>query len=135
MYGSKQINLHAQRGVSLSGLIVGLAIIFALAVLGMRVFPSVMEYRSVKDGIGVAKRLGGSAAEMRAAFNKHAEINMVTTIAGKDLIVTKNNGDIDLSFDYENRIGLFSNVFLVIHYTGTTDPSGKIPEKPDTTVQ
>ena len=135
MYGSKQVNLHAQRGVSLSGLIVGLGIIFALAVLGMRVFPSVMEYRSAKEGIAAAKRMGGSVPEMRSAFNKHADINMINSLTGKELIVTKNNGETELAFDYENRIGLFANVYLVIHYTATTDPSGIIPEKPETTVQ
>lgn len=135
MYGSKQVNLHAQRGVSLSGLIVGLGVIFALSVLGMRVFPSVMEYRSAKEGIATAKRMGGSANEMRSAFNKHADINMITTIAGKDLIVSKNNGETELAFDYEHKIGLFTDVSLVIHYAATTDPSGVIPEKPETPVQ
>lgn len=135
MYGSKQVNLHAQRGVSLSGLIVGLGVIFALAVLGMRVFPSVLEYRSAKDGIAAAKRMGGTANEMRSAFNKHADINMITSIGGKDLIVSKNNGETELAFDYENKIGLFTDVFLVIHYAATTDPSGVIPEKPETPVQ
>ncbi len=132
MYGSKQVNLHAQRGVSLSGLIVGLGLIFALSVLGMRVFPSVMEYRSAKEGIATAKRMGGTANEMRNAFNKHADINMITSISGKDLIVTKDNGETDLSFDYENKITLFTDVYLGIHYAATTNPSGVVAEKPET---
>jgi hypothetical protein len=135
MYGYKQVNLHAQRGVSLSGLIVGLGVIFALSVLGMRVFPSVMEYRSAKEGIAAAKRMGGSASEMRSAFNKHADINMITSITGKDLIVTKNNGETELSFDYENKVTLFTDVYLGIHYTATTDPTGVVPEKPELPVQ
>jgi amino acid permease len=135
MYGSKQTTLQAQRGVSLTGLIVGLAIIFGIAVLGMRVFPSVMEYKAAKEGIASAKRQGGTAAEMRNAFNKAADINMITSIDGKDLIVTKNNGDIELSFDYDKSISLFTDVSLVIHYAATTDKSGKIPEKPDAPVQ
>ncbi len=135
MYGSKQINLQSQRGVSLSGLIVGLAVIFGLAVLGMRVFPSIMEYRSAKEGIMSAKRQGGTVNDMRNAFNKHADVNTITTIDAKDLIVTKNNGEIELSFDYENKITLFTDVYLGIRYAATTDKSGVIPEKPDTPVQ
>jgi hypothetical protein len=135
MYGSKHNTLHSQRGVSLSGLIVGLGIIFAVAVLGMRVFPSVMEYRAAKAGIVSAKRQGGTPNEMRQSFNKHADINMITAIAGKDLIVTKNNGDVELSFDYESRVSLFTDVYLGIHYAATTDPTGVVPEKPETTVQ
>lgn len=129
MNGSKPVNLHSQRGVSLSGLIVGLAVIFALALLGMKVFPTVLEYRSAKDGIASAKRQGGTPADMRAAFNKAADINMITSIDGKDLIVTKVNGETELAFDYENRMTLFKDVYLVIHYAATTDKSGIIPEK------
>ena len=132
MYGYKQVNLHAQRGVSLSGLIVSLGVIFAISVLGMRVFPSVMEYRSAKEGIATAKRMGGTVNEMRSAFNKHADINTITSISGKDLIVTKNNGETELSFDYENKVSLFTDVYLGIHYAATTDPSGVVADKPET---
>ena len=135
MYGSKHVNLRAQRGVSLSGLIVGLAVIFGIAVLGMKVFPSVMEYRSAKAGIDSAKRQGGTPQEMRSAFNKHADVNMITAIEGKDLIVTKVNGDTELSFDYEQKISLFTDVYLGIHYAATTDKSGKVPAKAEAAIQ
>jgi hypothetical protein len=134
MYGNK-VNLQSQRGVSLSGLIVGLGLIFALAVLGMRVFPSVMQYRSAKEGIAAAKRMGGTPNEMRQAFNKHADINMISSVGVKDLVFTKNNGETQLSFDYEDKITLFTDVYLGIHYAATTDPTGVIPEKPETPVQ
>jgi hypothetical protein len=134
MYGNK-VNLQSQRGVSLSGLIVGLGVIFALAVLGMRVFPSIMEYRSAKEGIASAKRQGGTPNEMRQAFNKAADINMITAIGGQDLIVTKNNGETQLSFDYESKVTLFTDVYLGIHFAATTDPTGVVPEKPEAPVQ
>ena len=135
MYGSKHVNLRAQRGVSLSGLIIGLAVIFAIAVLGMKVFPTFMEYRSAKEGIASAKRQGGTAQEMRGVFNKHADVNMITAIEGKDLIVTKVNGDTELSFDYEQKISLFTDVYLGIHYAATTDKSGKVPAKAEAAIQ
>jgi hypothetical protein len=135
MYGSNYRNLPAQRGVSLSGLIVGLGLIIAVSMLGMKVFPTFLEYRSAKDGIASAKRQGGTPAEMREAFNKHADINTISALDGKDLIITKVNEDIEVSFDYEQKIELFTNVALVIHYAGTTDKSGVIPEKPETPVQ
>ncbi len=135
MYGSKHVNLRAQRGVSLSGLIVGLAVIFAVAVLGMKVFPSFLEYRSAKDGIASVKRQGGTPLEMRSAFNKHAEINTIETIGGKDLIITKVNDELEVAFDYEQKIQLFTDVYLGIHYAATTDKSGVVPEKTETPVK
>jgi hypothetical protein len=135
MYVSKQVSLKAQRGVSLSGLIVVLGIIIAVAMLALKVIPSMLEYKSIKDGIVAAKATNGTPAEIRLAFNKNADINAVTTIEGSDLIITKVNGETEVAFDYEQRIPLFSNVALVIHYAGTTDKSGVIPEKSEAPIK
>ncbi len=132
MYGSKQVSLKAQRGVSLSGLVVVLGVIIAVAMLALKVIPSVLEYKSIKDAIVAAKATNGTPAEMRLAFNKNADINAVTTIEGSDLMIGKVNGETEVAFDYEQRIPLFRNVALVIHYAGTTDKTGVIPEKPET---
>jgi len=129
MYGSKQVSLKAQRGVSLTGLIVVLGVILAIAMLGMKVIPSVLEFKSIKNSIASAKASGGTPQEMRLSFDKNADINAVTTITGRDLMINKVNGESEISFDYDQRIPLFTNVTLVIHYAGTTDKSGIIPEK------
>jgi hypothetical protein len=135
MYGSKQVTPKAQRGVSLSGLIVVMGVIIAVAMLGLKVIPSVLEYKSIKDGIVAAKATNGTVQEMRMAFDKNADINAVTTIAGKDLMINKINGETEVSFDYEQRIPLFTNVSLVIHYAGTTDKTGVIPEKSEAPIK
>lgn len=135
MYRSNHRTLPAQRGVSLSGLIVVLALISVVALLGMKIFPSFLEYRAAKDGIVSAKRQGGTPKEMRSAFDRHADVNSITALSAHDLIVTKNNNETELSFDYEQRIDLFKNVYLGIRYAATTDKSGVIPEKPETAVQ
>jgi hypothetical protein len=135
MYGSQQVSLKAQRGVSLTGLIVVMAIIIAVAMLGLKVIPGMLEYKSIKDAIVAAKATKGTPAEMRLAFNKTADINAVTTITGQDLIFDKVNGETEVAFDYEQRIELFKNVALVIHYAGTTDKSGVVPARPETPVK
>ena len=130
MHG-KQLSLHQQRGVSLSGLIVVLGIVFVIVALGLKVIPYVLEYKSTKDAIFAAKRSGGSPNDMRAAFSRNAEINAITTTKGKDLIITKVNNEPEIAFDYESRIPLFTDVALVIRFAATTDPTGTIPEKPE----
>ena len=130
MVGIKQVNLRAQRGVSLSGLIVLLAIIGMVAVLAMKVFPTFIEYRAVKNAIVAGKASGGTPKEIKDSFNRNADINNVTALTGKDLIITKDTGETQVAFAYDKDIELFTNVKLVIHYQGTTDPTGKIPEKP-----
>ena len=131
MHGSKQHSLKAQRGVSVSGLIVVLGVIIAVAMLGLKVIPSMLEYKSIKAAIVAAKASGGTVQDMRMSFDKNADINAVTTIAGKDLMINKINGETEVSFDYDQRIPLFTDVTLMIHYAGTTDKSGIVPDKPE----
>jgi hypothetical protein len=131
----KQVSLKAQRGISLTGLIVVMAIIIAVAMLALKVIPGMLEYNSIKDAIAAAKANGGTPADMRLSFDKHADINAVTTIDGKGLIIGKVNGETEIAFDYEQKIPLFKNVTLLIHYAGTTDKSGIIPEKPETPIK
>lgn len=131
MQASQQV-LRKQQGVSLSGLIFVMALLGVVAVFAMKVFPTFLEYRAIKDGIAVAKARGGSVAEMQETFNKNADINRVDSISGKDLVISKDSGETELSFAYEKRIPLAGNVSLVIDYAGTTARNGVVAPKPDT---
>jgi hypothetical protein len=135
MQGSKQQFMHSQRGISLSGLIFVLAVLGVLAVFGMKVLPTFIEYRAIKNGIASAKSSGGGLLEMRQTFDKNADINSVDAITGRDLIFNKDGGETDISFAYEKRIPLVANVSLLIEYAGTTARNGVVMRKPDTAAQ
>ena len=126
MQGRKQFSTRAERGFSLSGLIFVLAILGVGAIFAAKVFPTYLEYRAAKDGIAKAKATGGSVAEMQRSFDKAAEINSIDSIAGHDLVFSKENGEQEISFAYEKRIPLAGNVSLLIDYAGTTDKSGVV---------
>lgn len=123
--------MNAQRGVSLSGLIFVLAIIGVLAVFALKVLPTFLEFRAVKNGIASAKASDGGVREMQISFDKNAEINDITSITGKDLIISKDTGETEISFAYAKRIPLAGNVSLVIDYAGTTAANGIVAEKPE----
>lgn len=127
----KQVFIGAERGVSLSGLIAVLLVAGVVAVLALKVVPSYAEYRTIKDAIVKAKTSGGSVREIQSSFDKHAEINDVSAIRGRDLIISRESGDTEISFAYEKRIPLVGNVTLLIDYAGTTDPAGAVAAKPD----
>jgi Tfp pilus assembly protein PilE len=131
MQGATQ-GFRKQQGVSLTGLIFVMAIIGVVAVFAMKVFPTFLEYRAIKDGIVAAKAKGGTVAEMQETFNKNADINRIDSISGKDLVISKETGETELSFAYEKRIPLAGNVSLVIDYAGTTARNGVVAPKPDT---
>jgi type II secretory pathway pseudopilin PulG len=125
----KNVFARAQHGFSLSGLIFVLVVLGVVAVFAMKVIPTYTEYRSIQDAIIKAKSNGGSVAEMQRSFDKNADINNITAISGHDLVITKDNGEPEISFAYEKKIPLASKVSLVIDYEGTTDKSGAVAAK------
>jgi len=132
MHGSKKAALHHQRGVSLSGLIFVLGVIALLAIFALKLIPSLLEYKSAKDAIILAKATNGTPQEMRIAFGKNSEINEIHSLSPKDLIITKDGGQTEIAFAYSKDIPLFTNVKLVIDFSATTNPNGEIPTKAET---
>ncbi len=109
-----------QAGVSLTGLIFTLAIIGVIAVLGMKIVPTVTEYMSIKKAIVAAKSAGSTPAEVRSSFDKQAEVGYIDSISGKDLEIVPQNGAMEVSFAYEKRIPLVGPATLLIDYQGST---------------
>ena len=122
-----KLTTRREAGVSLTGLIFVLAVLGVAAVFALKLLPTYTEYSAIKDAIVRAKETGGTPREMQVAFDKNAGINNVTAIRGRDLVITRDGGEAQISFAYEKRVPLMGNVSLVIDYAGTTDPSGADP--------
>ena len=118
-----------QQGISLTGLILVLMVLGVFALLAIKIVPSYLEFRAVRDGMARAKAAGGSVSEMRQAFDKSSEINNIDAIRGRDLVISNEGGSPQISFAYEKRIPLTARATLVIDYDGTTDPSGVVAAK------
>ncbi|WP_423681930.1 MULTISPECIES: DUF4845 domain-containing protein [unclassified Undibacterium] len=131
MQKAQRFSLKSQRGISLVGLILSLGVIVLIAMLAMKVVPTVIEYTSIKKAIGVAKTGGSTVNEIQNTFDKQAEVGYITSITGKDLVITRDNGDIDISFSYQKKIPLFGPATLLLEYEGTTAKSGVSAKKPE----
>jgi hypothetical protein len=121
---------RSEQGVSLTGLIVLLAIVGVIAVLAMKVVPTFTEFMSIKKAIASVKAQGGSIPEMRSAFNKQAEVGYIDSIDGKDLTIVKNGDDADISFAYQKVIPMVGPVSLLIDYAGSTNDRAPKPAAP-----
>jgi hypothetical protein len=111
-----------QRGVALSGLIFWGIVIALVAILGMKVAPTTIEYYKVlKDAKATVNKVGPDAtvADVRKTFDNFANIDSLDFKA-EQLDVSKDGGKIVASFDYDKKIPLFANVSLVINYKGST---------------
>lgn len=110
-----------QQGLTLIGLIFVLAIVALIAVLGMKVVPTAIEYSAIRKSIVSAKAAGTTAPEIRAAFDRQANIGYIDAISGKDLNITQIDGALEVRFAYQKKIPLFGPASLLLEYTGTTD--------------
>ncbi|MDP2810339.1 MAG: DUF4845 domain-containing protein [Rhodocyclaceae bacterium] len=116
--------MNRQRGVSLSGLLMGVALLIPAALLGMKVTPSVIEYyqilKAAKSVSEDSALKSASVGEVRKAFGKYQEIDNFKKIGPPDIEVTKDGGDLVIAFAYQDKIPLFANVSLVIDYEGNS---------------
>ncbi|MGB7501491.1 MAG: DUF4845 domain-containing protein [Azonexus sp.] len=111
-----------QRGVALSGLIFWGVIIAMVAVLGMKVVPTTVEYYKIlKDVKATVNKVGPDAtvADFRRTFDNFANIDQLD-FKPEQLDISKDGGKIVASFDYDKRIPLFANVSLLINYKGSS---------------
>ncbi|WP_211462960.1 DUF4845 domain-containing protein [Collimonas silvisoli] len=112
-----------QQGITLFGLIVVLAVLGCIGVLVAKVTPTTIEYFSIKKAIASARTAGTTVQEIQNAFNKQAEVGYIDAISGKDLEITKNGDDIQISFAYQKKIPLVGPISLLIDYAGSTAKS------------
>lgn len=113
-----------QRGLSLLGLIVIGILIALVAVVGMKVAPSVIEYfnilKAVKSMAGSGELRGATVADVRRSFDKRADVGYITSINGSDLDIGKEGNDIVISFAYSKKIPIFGNVSICIDFEGSS---------------
>lgn len=118
-----------QQGLSLIGLILSLVVLGLIAVLAMKVAPTVIEYQSIKKAIFSVKTTANSVRDIQIAFDKQTDVGYIETIKGRDLIITKNGEEFDIAFEYEKKIGLFGPVSLLIEYSATTAKTGVVAKR------
>jgi Tfp pilus assembly protein PilE len=109
-----------QRGITLFGLMLWAIVLGFLALVGMRVLPTINEYFTIVKAVNkVAVEGGTTVPEIRAAFERTKQIEYsITSIGGKDLDITKENDKVVVSFAYDKEIELMAPVYLVIKYEG-----------------
>ena len=111
-----------QSGVSLSGLIVVLFILVVVGLLGLKVIPPYMEFRTAKNAIeAVAReRQGASINDVRRAFDARAQIDDINSVKAQDLEITKDGPDVVIAFAYRKEVHLFRNVGLYFDFAASS---------------
>jgi hypothetical protein len=110
-----------QAGASMFTVILFLAVLGVIGLIGIQIFPGVVEYQAVLKAVNKAKE-EGTVAGVRATFDKMADVNMISSISGKDLTITKNGDQTEVSFAYEREYHLAGPAWLTMKYEGQSHP-------------
>ena len=119
-----QMLARTQRGITLLGLLFWAILIGIVALVALRVLPTVNEYFTIKRAVDkVAVEGGNTVPEIRTAFDRQKDIEYsINSITGKDLNISKENDRIVVRYAYEKEIELIAPVFLLIKYEGRSKP-------------
>jgi Domain of unknown function (DUF4845) len=117
---SRAVARSRQRGVTLFGLAFWGIVIGFVAYLLMRCLPTVSEYMTIQRTIDtIARSNPATVAEARTAFDKQKQLDYgIVEIAGKDLVVTKEDDKVVLSFAYDKLIPIYGPVYVLVKYEG-----------------
>jgi hypothetical protein len=112
-----------QLGVSLGGLLVGSAILIVLAMLGLKMIPSYIEFFAIKKAIaavGEEARNGANAAAIRRSFDNRSTIDSIDSVKAADLEITKDATGVVVSAAYRKEIPLVSNIGIYIDFSAVS---------------
>ena len=110
-----------QRGLSLIGLLFWGGVIAVLAVVGMKVFPTVLEYYTVKKVVDrIAAGNPATVPQVRQEFERATQVEYsIQSIKSSDLSISKDGNDkVVIEFAYDKEIDLAGPVYLLIKYRG-----------------
>jgi len=118
---------NRQLGVSLMGLIFGAVILIFVLLLGMKMFPPYMEYFTAKKHIAqiAQEQRNGTVGDVRKAWQLKTAIEDVPSVNDKELEVTKEGGEIVISFAYRKEVPLFSNVGVYMDFAASSKATEK----------
>lgn len=114
-----------QRGITLMGLIVGSVVLVFVALLGMRLLPSYLEYFTIKQALAaIGNEVRGrdvQVAEVRRAFSNRAVIDDIKSVHANDLAISKQGNGYAIDVAYRKEIPLFANIGVYIDFEASSN--------------
>lgn len=107
-----------QPGFGVLASVVGTAFLALLAIIGVKVYPTLVEYRAVQAAADHAAQ-GGSPGQIEMAFERDLARRAISVVSGKDLEITKAGSRYQVGFRYLRRVAFFSTIGIEIVYEGS----------------
>lgn len=110
----------SQRGISFIGLLFLGVVLALLAIVGARVLPTATEFMAIQKAVKKAAADGDTVPAVRAAFDRTAAVDYISSISGKDLEITKQGDKVVVEFAYDKEIPLAGPAYLLLKYRGSS---------------
>ena len=120
-HSSPSSSPRRQRGLTLIGLLFWGSVIAVLAVVAMKVFPTVLEYYTVQRVVDrIAAANPATVPQVRQEFDKATLTEYsIQSVKSSDLVVTKDANDrVVIEFAWDKEIDVVGPVYLLIKYRG-----------------
>lgn len=123
---------NKQRGVSFPVIFL-IGVMLALGAVGaMKIGPAYSDFMTAKkaiNAIAAGEGRTGSVGEIRKAFDRYSNINNISVVTPGELEISKDSGEIVISFAYSQKIPLFANVSVCIDFAASTASGGRGTDK------
>lgn len=113
--------IQRQRGVSMLGIFLICMMIVLVAVAALKIVPAYAEFGTIKKAAFASKDGAKSVVEVQKAFDRRAQVDDISAIAGKDLEITKEGNNIVVSFKYDKKIPMFKNLSVLLEFAGSSN--------------
>ena len=112
---------HRQRGMTMIGIIVLVAIVGAWLYAGIRLVPKYLEYMRVASTLEKVRdeydaNPGTTEFMLRKAVERHFDIEMVEVITSNDIEITKDGGQFNMRAYYDDVVPLAGNVSFLVEF-------------------
>ena len=115
--------MRKQRGITLMGTIITLAILGFVGIMAAKLLPAYLEYMSVKKIFKTMEQSGdtkGTVRDIRKTFDKLNAIEDIKSVKSDDLEITKQGSDAIVSATWSVRVPMVGNVNACLDFFATT---------------
>jgi len=126
MYSSLYSSTNkGQQGIGLPGLLTWSIVIVLVAILGMRLIPSFIEFAAIKRVLVTiasdSELRDANNREIRLAFDKRAAMDDIKSVNGNDVVIERQDDQLILHVSYTVKKALFANLSLLIDFDAASD--------------
>jgi hypothetical protein len=121
---------HRQRGMTMIGIIVIIAVVGAWLYAGIRLTPKYLEYMRVAATLEKVRdeydsNPGTTEFMLRKAVERHFDIDMVEVITSNDIEITREGGVFTMRAAYDDTVPLAGNVSFLVEFDKSVEVAAR----------